>query len=122
MTWILLPVERCIAHKPFQLEVRHKQQLREEGPGDAIRLCDVHQFPVDALIEPRQHDHLHTGLGISIGASYKLHRVASGWGWRVMHRNDSYWDHHHTTTRGFDETVNWHLKSAELSTIFCKKE
>src|SRR5712691_8376192 len=31
----------------------------------------------------------------------------------VMNRNDSYWDHHHTTTRGFDETVNWHLKRAE---------
>ncbi len=31
-----------------------------------------------------------------------------------MNRNDSYWDHHHTTTRGFDETVNWHLKRAQI--------
>src|SRR5215475_3619397 len=121
MTLILLPVELFIAKKHFPLEVGHKQQLIEEGPGDAIILGDVRHFPVDALIEPRQHDNLNTGLGISIGSSHKFHRVASGWGWMVMNRNDSYWDHHHTTTRGFDETVNWHLKSAQISVRFSTK-
>ena len=120
MTLILVPVELFIAQKHFQLEVSHTQQVREEGPGEAIMLCDWQHLPVDALIEPRQHDHLHTGLGISIGSSHTLHRVASGWGWMVMNRNDSYWDHHHTTTRGVDETVNWHLKSALFSEVFCR--
>jgi len=32
----------------------------------------------------------------------------------VMNRNDSSWDHHHTTTRGCVETVNWNLKGAVL--------
>jgi hypothetical protein len=46
-------------------------------------------FPVDALLEPSQPDHMDTGLGISIGSSHKFPRVASGWGLMVMHRNDS---------------------------------
>ena len=78
-----------IAQERFQLEGGRKQQLIEEGPGEAIILGDVRHFPVDALIEPRQHDNMDTGLGISIESSHTLHRVASGWGLMVMNRNDS---------------------------------
>jgi hypothetical protein len=40
-------------------------------------------------MQPGRHDYLDTGLGISIWASHKLHRVASGWWWMVMNRKDS---------------------------------
>ena len=112
MPVIFLKQALFIATERFQLEGGRQQQLIEEGPGDAIILCDLRHFPVDALIEPSQHDHMDTGLGISIGSSHKFHRGASGWGLMAMNRNDSSWDHHHTTTRGFVETVNWNPKIA----------
>src|SRR5712691_11041410 len=40
-------------------------------------------------MQPGRHDYLDTGLGISIWASHKLHRAASGWWWMVMNRKDS---------------------------------
>ncbi len=51
-------------------------------------------------------------------ASGKLHYTASGWGGMVMNRDDSYFNLHPTTTRGFLETVNWNLKQAEYIRIF----
>lgn len=61
-------------------------------------------------MEPSEHDNIDTGLGVSIWASRKLHRVASGGWWIMMNLQDSSWNHHPTTTRGFLETVNWNLK------------
>ena len=87
--WIFLQQAMCIAQERFQLAGGRTQQLREEGPGDAIIGGDWRHFPGDALIEPRQHDTRDTGLGISIESSHKLHRVASGWGLMVMNRHDS---------------------------------
>jgi hypothetical protein len=78
-----------LAKEDVQLEVGGNQQLIEKGPGDVIRLCNLGHFAVDALMEPSQLDNLDTGVGISIGASGKLHGVASGCGLRVMHHNDS---------------------------------
>ena len=52
-------------------------------------LCDLRHFPIGPLMQPGQHDHMDTGLGISIRASPQLHRVASGWWLMVMHRQDS---------------------------------
>ena len=89
MTMIFLKQELFIAEQRFQLQVRHEKQLIEEGPGYLIRLCDVRHFPIESLIQPRQRDNMDTGLGISIWASRKLHRVASGWWLMVTNRHDS---------------------------------
>ena len=89
MTMIFLQQELCIAAQHFQLEVRYEKQLREEGPGYLIRRCNVRHFPIEPLIQPRQHDNMDTGLGISIWASGTLHRVASGWWGMVTNRHDS---------------------------------
>ena len=78
-----------VAEEGCQLAICSTQQLREERPRNMIVLSDVCHFSVDALIEPRQVDHLDTGVGISIRTSDTLHRVASGWWWVVTTHHDS---------------------------------
>src|SRR5712691_9960410 len=78
-----------IAKQRFQLQVHQQKQLIEKGPRYLIILCDLRHFPVDALMQPSQSDHLDTGLGIYIRASGKLHCVASGWWGMSMNRKDS---------------------------------
>ena len=96
------------------MQVGDKQQLIEKCPGYLIRLGKLRHFPVDTLIEPSLHDNLDTALSISIRSSHKLHGVTSGWWGVVMNRQGSCLDHHHTTTRGFVETVNRNLNGAIL--------
>src|SRR5262249_29483489 len=86
---IFLKQELCIAKERFQLDVCHHKELIEKGPRYLVDLCDLRHFPVDTLIQPSESDDIDTGLGISIRASGKLHRVASGWGGMSMNRNDS---------------------------------
>lgn len=78
-----------IAQEGCQLAGRDRKQVREKGPGDVILLGEWRHFPVDTLIEPSLCDNIDTGVGISIGASDKLHRAASGWWMMVMNRHDS---------------------------------
>ena len=71
------------------MEGSGREQVIEEGPGDVISLCKLCHFPIDPLVQPGPHDNLDTGVGISIGASDKLHGMASGgWG-MVTNRHDS---------------------------------
>src|SRR5713101_7664381 len=86
---ILLKKTFFIAKEPFQMQVGHSQQLREESPGEAITRCDLRHFPLDALIKPRQHDKRDTGLSISIWSSHQLHCCASGRWSVVMNPQDS---------------------------------
>jgi len=39
----------------------------------------------------------------------------------VTDQDDSLFDHHPTTTRGFTETVNWALKHAAILTSFAAR-
>ena len=86
---LLLTQALFIAKQCFQLQVGHKKEVIEKGPGYPITFCDFRHFPVDTLMQPREHDNMDTGLCISIWASRKLHRVASGWWWMVTNRHDS---------------------------------
>jgi len=61
---IFLQQELFITKQRFQLQVGHKKELIEKGPGYLIKFCDVRHFPVDALMQPSRHDNLDTGLGI----------------------------------------------------------
>jgi hypothetical protein len=61
----------------------------EKGPGYPITFGDFRHFPVDTLMQPREHDEMNTGVGISIWASGKRHRVASGWWGMVTNRYDA---------------------------------
>jgi len=72
-----------IAKKHCQLKVGSQKQLGQKGSRDLIRLCDVHHFPIDALMEPREHDDRNTRGGIYIWASGKLHGIVSGW-WSML--------------------------------------
>ena len=83
---IFLKQELCIAKEHCQLEVGSQKQLVEKGPGDLIIVGDFRPFPVDTVMQPSEHDDMDTGLGLSIWASDKLHRVASGWWWMLMSR------------------------------------
>ena len=106
-----------IAEKRFQLQVRHKKQLIEKGPRDLIILGDFRHFPVDTLMEPRQHDNMDTGLGTQIWASRKLHPLTSGCWWMSMNLKVSMLDSTIYTTRGFLKTVNWDLKGVQNSLV-----
>ena len=75
---IFLKQELFLAKEHFQLEVGSQKQLVEKGAGYPIIVGDVRHLPVDTLMQPSEHDDMDTGLGISIGASGKLHRMASG--------------------------------------------
>ncbi len=77
---IFLTQQLVITKQRFQLQVHPTKQWREKSPGYLIICCDGRHFPVDALMEPSEHDPIDTGLGVSIWASRKLHRVAAG-GW-----------------------------------------
>ena len=86
---IFLKQKRCAVKQRFQLQVCHQKQLVEQGPGYPIRVGNFRHFAVDTLMQPREHDDMDTGLRISIWASEKLHRMASGWCWMVMNLQDS---------------------------------
>jgi hypothetical protein len=89
MLMICLRQELFITKEPCQLEVGSQQQLGEQGSGYPILVGDLCHFPVDTLRQPSEHDEMDTGLGISIWASGKLHRMASGWCWMVMNLQDA---------------------------------
>jgi len=91
LSMVLIVVQKAlfIAKEPFQMQLGNQQQLREEGPGDAIRRCDLRHFPIDALMEPSQQDNMDTGLSISIGSSHECHCFASGRWSVVMNPQDS---------------------------------
>jgi hypothetical protein len=67
-----------IAKEDFELDGGRHKELIEKGPRNAIGLGDLCHFAVDPLIEPSQHDNVDTSLRSEIGASDKLHGVASG--------------------------------------------
>jgi hypothetical protein len=92
MGGLVLTLALVVAQEHFQLESGGHKELIKKGPGDVIPLCDVRYLAVDALREPSGHDNFNPGLGRSIGASDKLHRVTSGRWWPVMNRNDSMLD------------------------------
>ena len=64
MTMISLKQELFIAKQRFSLEVCHQKQLIEKGSGYLIIFCDCSHFPVDTLMQPREHDDMDTGLGV----------------------------------------------------------
>ena len=74
----MLPLVLVIAKEDFELDGGRQKELIEKGPRNAIDLVDLCHFAVDALIEPSQHDNVDTRLRSEIGASDKLHGVASG--------------------------------------------
>ena len=78
-----------IAKEHFSLEMSRPSHLIKKRSGDVIRLSDLRHFAVDALMEPSEPDHVDTGVRISVVASDKLHRTASGWWLMVMNRGDS---------------------------------
>ena len=86
---IFVKQERFIAQERFPLEGGSQTQLREKGSRYLIDLSDVRHVPVEALRQPSESDDLDTRVGLSIWASGTLHRVASGWWGRSMHRHDS---------------------------------
>src|SRR5512145_2768429 len=101
-----------IAKQCFQLQVGHTKEVIEKGPGYLRIFGDFRHFPVDTLMQPREHDAMNTSVGIYIWASAKLHRVASGWWGMVTNHHDSLLQSPSYTARGFVETVNWNLKGA----------
>jgi hypothetical protein len=52
-----------LTQQRFQLEVRHKKQVRKKGPGYPIRCGDCRYFPVDPSMQPSEHDDIDTRLG-----------------------------------------------------------
>lgn len=79
--WCTLGLARATAQGHRQ--IGRRAQWREQGARSLLRLGDRGHGARDALAPPRLYDHLDTGLGIPIGTSHTLQRVASGW-WEVV--------------------------------------